>query len=33
MARWNKHPQGKPAGLSPPDLTASEHPAAYLTRP
>ena len=32
MARWNTHPKGKPAGLSPPDLQADEQPAAYLTR-
>ena len=28
----NTHPNGKPQGLSPPDLPAHEQPAAYLTK-
>ena len=31
MARQNKHPVGKPVGLSLPDLPVPAEPAAYLT--
>lgn len=32
MARQNKHPFGKPMGLSLPDLPVTAEPAAYLTK-
>ncbi len=31
MAWQNKHPSGKPTGLSLPDLQSEAEPAAYLT--
>ena len=31
MARQNKHPSGKPVGLSLPDPKSHAEPAAYLT--
>lgn len=32
MAWQNKHPSGKPTGLSLPDLQSEAEPAAYLTK-